>query len=171
MAQGRHQSLNSGLHWSLAKTYQVISSASADSIWQKLSNLTDVSWHPLLASTNAPYGLVVKPGLIYRAVTRLFPFPIQIFVERVRPGELLSVRILTIPGLDERVTYRIESTLCGTRISYSVMLRGWLSPLVWPLTRGHAAQVAATLAKAAETEDSQSIGGYLHPPKNTCFDF
>lgn len=171
IVQRRRQSLNSGLQWTLAKTYQVISPAPADFIWKKLINLTDVSWHPLLASTDAPYGLVAKPGLIYRAVTRLIPFPIRIFVELVRPGEFLSVRILTVPGLDERVTYRIESTLRGTRISYSVLLRGWLSPLVWSVTQGYAAQVAATLAKAVEEERSQSASGYLRSPKDTCFDF
>lgn len=157
--------------WSLARTYQAISSASVESIWQIVIDLADVSWHPLLASTNAPSGLVAKPGLIYRAVTRAIPFPVRIFVERVGPGELLSVRVLTIPGLDKRITYRIESSVCGTRISYSVMLRGWLSPLVWSLTQGCAAQVASTLAKAAEAEGGQSTPGYLRPPKGTCFDF
>jgi hypothetical protein len=116
---------------SLAGTYEVLSSASVDELWGKVVNLADVSWHPLLAKTNVPYGLIPKPGLIYRAVSRLSPIPIKIFVERVLPQELLSVRILALPGLEERVTYRIESTVCGTCVSYSVTLRGWLSPLVW----------------------------------------
>lgn len=136
----------------LVGTYQVISSASVDDLWRKVVNLADVSWHPLIASTNAPEGLLPKPGLIYRAVTRLFPIPIRIFVEHVRPQELLSVRILAIPGLEERVTYRVESTVWGTRVSYSVTLRGWLSPLVWSIIRPYAARVARELAHAAERE-------------------
>lgn len=136
----------------LISTYQAVSSASVDALWRKVVNLADVSWHPLIISTNAPKGLIPKPGLIYRAVTRLFPIPIRIFVERVLPKELLSVRILAIPGVEERVTYRVESTVCGTRVSYSVTLRGWLSPLVWSLIRPYAARVAEELAHAAEQE-------------------
>lgn len=163
------------LQWPLASTYQAISSASVDLIWKKIADLTDVSWHPLIARTNVPYGLVAKPGLMYQAVSRLLPLRMQIFVERVRPGELLSVRILAIPGVEERVTYRIESSLCGTRISYSVMLRGWLSPLVWSLTRGYAARVANQLAVAAEAEGTEAATVLHWPrrprPKKTCFDF
>lgn len=136
----------------LVGTYQVISSASVDVLWRKVMNLADVSWHPLLARTNVPIGLIPKPGLIYQAVTRLFPIRIHIFVERVLPKELLTVRILALPGVEERVTYRVESTLCGTRVSYSVTLRGWLSPLVWSLIRPYAARVAMELAHAAEQE-------------------
>lgn len=136
----------------LVGTYQVISSASVDDLWHKVVNLADVSWHPLIAKTNVPRGLIPKPGLIYQAVSRLSPFPIQIFVERVSPRELLSVRILALPGLEERVTYRVESTLCGTRVSYSVTLRGWLSPIVWSIIRPYAAKVASELAHAAEQE-------------------
>jgi len=138
-------------------TYQAISSASVDDLWQKVVNLADVSWHPLLASTNAPNGLIPKPGLIYRAVTRLIPFRISIFVERVQPGELLMVRILAIPGVEERVTYRVESTLCGTRVSYSVTLRGWLSPLAWSVIQPFAARVAADLAHAAEQAQESKL--------------
>ena len=76
---------------SLVRTYRQISSASVDELWQKVVDLADVSWHPLLASTNVPYGLVPQPGLIFQAVTRLGPIPIRIFVERVLPRELLSV--------------------------------------------------------------------------------
>lgn len=155
----------------LVRSYEAISSASVDLIWQKIVNLTDVSWHPLLAKTNVPYGLVPKPGLIYQAVGRLLPFPVRIFVERVRPGELMSVRILAMPGVEERVTYRIESTVCGTCISYSVMLQGWLSPLVWSFIHKYAAQVAQQLATAAEAEGTQSVSSYLRSPKDTCFDF
>lgn len=136
----------------LVGTYQVISSASVDDLWRKVVNLADVSWHPLIAKTNVPRGLIPKPGLIYQAVSRLCPFPIQIFVERVSPRELLSVRILALPGVEERVTYRVESTLCGTRVSYSVTLRGWLSPIVWSIIRPYAAKVASELAHAAEQE-------------------
>jgi hypothetical protein len=137
---------------SLVGTYQAISSASVDALWQKVVNLADVSWHPLLASTNVPKGLIPKPGLIYQAVTRRFPIPIQIFVERVSPRELLSVRVLAIPGVEERVTYKVESTVCGTRVSYSVTLKGWLSPLVWSFIRPYASRVAAELAHAVEQE-------------------
>lgn len=150
--------------WPLRGTYHTISSASVESIWQKISDLADVSWHPLIARTNLPYGLVAKPGLIYRAVSRLMPWPMRIFVELVRPGELLSIRILALPGVEERVIYRIESSVCGTTcISYSVMLRGWLAPLVWSLIQRYAAQVADQLARAVETG--------AKPAKNTCLDF
>ncbi len=141
----------------LVKTYQAVSSASVDVLWQKVANLADVSWHPLLASTNAPNGLMAKPGMIYRGCTRLLPIPIRIFVERVSPGELMSVRVFTLPGVEERVTYRVESAVWVTRISYSVTLRGWLSPLVWSLMRPRAAQVASALAEAAEQATSQAL--------------
>ncbi|MGF1514002.1 MAG: SRPBCC family protein [Elainellaceae cyanobacterium] len=134
----------------LAVTFQTVSSASAEDLWQHIVNLADVSWHPMLTSTNVPSGLLPKPGLIFRAVTRLSPFPIHIFVERVHPQELLSVRIIAMPGVEERGTYRIESTVCGTRVSYSVTLSGWLSPIAWSVIRPYAAQVAAALAEAAE---------------------
>ncbi|WP_297076522.1 SRPBCC family protein [Thermoleptolyngbya sp. M55_K2018_002] len=137
----------------LVETYQAISSASVDALWQRVINLADVSWHPLIARTNVPKGLIPKPGLIYQAVSRLFlPIPIRIFVERVSPRELLSVRILALPGIEERVTYRVESTLCGTRVSYSVTLKGWLSPLIWSFIRPYAARVATELAHAAEQD-------------------
>lgn len=152
---------------SLARTYQAISSASVDELWQKVVDLADVSWHPILSKTNVPNGLVPKPGLIYQAVTRLGPIPVRIFVEMVRPGELLSVRVIAIPGVEERVTYRIESSVCGNCISYSVTLKGWLSPLVWSLSRRHAAQVAAALAAAAE---KATLSGVSQKPKNS-FEF
>lgn len=150
---------------SLARTYQTLSSASVDDLWKKLVDLADVSWHPLLESTNVPRGLVVKPGLIYQAVTRMIPIPIQIFVERVRPGELLSVRILVMPGLEEQVTYQIKSTVCGAYVSYSVTLRGWLSPLFWSLIRPYAARVASELVHATEQADAG-----LKPGKSGYFD-
>ncbi len=148
-----HRSEN-GWFRPLVGTYQALSSASVDDLWQKVINLADVSWHPIISSTNVPQGLIPKPGLIYRAFTRLSPIPIRVFVERVSPRELLSVRILALPGIEERVTYRIESTLCGTRISYSVTLKGWLSPLIWSVLQPYAARVAAELAQAAEAESS-----------------
>ena len=135
---------------SLVRSYREISSASVDEIWLKVVDLADVSWHPLFKSTNVPYGLVPKPGLIYQAVTRLSPIPIRIFVERVNPRELLSVRILAIPGVEERISYKIESTVCGSCLSYSVTLRGWLSPLVWSFSRPYADRVARALIEAAE---------------------
>jgi hypothetical protein len=151
------------------KTFQVVSSASVDDLWQKVVNLADVSWHPLLARTNVPHGLIPKPGLIYRAVSRLFPITIRIFVERVLPRELLSVRILALPGIEERVTYRVESTLCGTRVTYSVTLRGWLSPLVWSVIRPYAARVASELANAVEQERSQSQSHKTNKPSYDLF--
>jgi hypothetical protein len=135
-----------------------------DDLWQKVVNLADVSWHPLLARTNVPYGLIPKPGLIYQAVSRLFPISIRIFVERVQPGELLSVRIYALPGLEEHVTYRVESTLCGTRVSYSATLKGWLSPIAWSIIRPYAARVARELAHAAE-RDRQQPGPSSRFPK------
>jgi hypothetical protein len=134
----------------LEKSYRAVSSASVDTLWHTMVNLADVSWHPLLTSTNAPQGLIPKPGLIYRAFTRFFPVPVNIFVERVLPQELISIRVFPVPGLEERVTYQLKSTLGGTQISYSVTLRGWLSPLAWSLLRPYAAKVASALAKAAE---------------------
>lgn len=152
---------------SLARTYQAISSASVDELWQKVVDLADVSWHPILSKTNVPNGLVPKPGLIFQAVTRLGPIPVRIFVEMVRPGELLSVRVIAIPGVEERVTYRIESSVCGNCISYSVTLKGWLSPLIWSFSRRHAAQVAAALAAAAEKANLPRVS---KKPKNS-FEF
>ncbi|MBD2579279.1 SRPBCC family protein [Oscillatoria sp. FACHB-1406] len=137
-------------HFALYKRYRAVSNARIDVLWQKLINLADVSWHPLISSTNAPEGLTAKPGLIYQVVTRLTPFPIQIFVESVKPQELLSVRFLALPGVENRVTYQIESTLCGTYVSYSITLRGWLSPLVWLCIRPYVARVASELARAAD---------------------
>ncbi len=156
---------------SLVKTYQAISSASVDDLWRKVIDIADVSWHPILWKTNVPYGLIAKPGLIYQAFSRLCPIPIQIFVERVNPRELLSVRILAIPGIEERVTYQVESAVCGTCISYSVTLRGWLSPLIWSFLQPYAERVASRLAQAAEQSALNPA-----PPKPTswqesCLDF
>ncbi|MBR8832429.1 MAG: hypothetical protein N5P05_003671 [Chroococcopsis gigantea SAG 12.99] len=136
--------------FSFFKTYRVISTAPADILWQKLINLADVSWNPLLSHTNVPLGLIAKPGLIYQAVTRLTPFPIRFFVENVRPGELLSLRVLAIPGMEQKMTYQVESSVCGTYLSYSVTLRGWLSPFIWWVTRPYIDRVAAALVRSAE---------------------
>lgn len=136
--------------FSLFKTYRVVSSAPVDILWQKLINIADVSWHPLFSSTNAPNGLTAKPGLIYQVVTRLTPIPVRLFVENVRPGELLSLRVLAIPGIEQKITYQVESTLCGTYISYSVTLKGWLSPLIWWWIKPYSARVASELAHAVE---------------------
>ncbi|QQE64575.1 polyketide cyclase/dehydrase and lipid transport protein [Leptolyngbya sp. BL0902] len=138
----------------LEKSYRIVSTASVDALWQTINNLADVSWHPLLTSTNAPLGLSPKPGLIYRAFTRLFPLPVSVFVERVLPQELISVRVLPMPGLEERITYELKSTLRGTQISYSITLQGWLSPLAWSVMRPYAAKVATALAEAAEQPTS-----------------
>jgi hypothetical protein len=134
----------------LDRSYWTVSSASVDTLWQTIMNLADVSWHPLLSSTNAPNGLSPKPGLIYRAFTRICPIPVSIFVERVLPRELLTIRLFPVPGLEERVTYQIKSTVMGTQVSYSITLRGWLTPLAWSLLKPYAARVASALADAAE---------------------
>ncbi len=133
----------------LFRTYRAVSKAPVDVLWKKLINLADVSWNPLLSSTNAPRGLMPKPGLIYQVVTRLMPIPVRVFVERVLPGELLSIRLLAIPGVENRVTYQVESTLCGTYVSFSVTMQGLLSPVLWWFMRPYAARVAAQLAQAA----------------------
>ncbi|HEY9751605.1 MAG TPA: SRPBCC family protein [Coleofasciculaceae cyanobacterium] len=156
------------LPYSLVRTYQALSTASVEDLWQKIVDLADVSWHPLLIRTNVPKGLVVQPGLIYEAVTRFLPvLPIRIFVERVQPGELLSVRILVMPGLEEQITYQVKSTVWGTCVSYSVTLRGWLSPLVWSLLRPFAARVAPQLVDAVE----QALSGNLPTHEEQCWDF
>lgn len=136
--------------FSLFKTYRVVSTAPIDVLWQKLINIADVSWHPLFSSTNAPNGSIAKPGLIYQVVTRLTPIPIRLFVENVRPGELLSLRVLAIPGMEQKITYQVESTLCGTYVSYSITLKGWLSPLVWLWIRPYADRVVSELVHAVE---------------------
>lgn len=150
----------------LARTYQAISSASVDDLWKKVIDLADVSWHPLISKTNVPRGQVAKPGLIYEAVTRLGPFPIRIFVERVEPRELLSVRIIAIPGIEERIRYEVKSMVSGTSIAYSVTLQGWLSPLIWSITKPYAARVAEDLAHAAEQPIDPTKS-----PQAGCFDF
>ncbi|MGB3692387.1 MAG: SRPBCC family protein [Spirulinaceae cyanobacterium] len=134
----------------LYKTYRALSKAPVDILWQKIVNLADVSWHPLINQSNAPWGLAAKPGIIYQVVTRFTPIPVRIFVERVCPREFLSFRVLALPGVEQRITYQIESTLCGTYISYSVTLRGWLSPLLWWLIKPYTARVASELANSIE---------------------
>ena len=156
---------------SLVRTYREISPVSVDELWQKLVDLADVSWHPLFKSTNVPRGLVPKPGLIFQAVTRLSPIPIRIFVERVSPRELLSIRVLAIPGVEERLTYTVESTVCGTCLSYSVTLRGWLSPLIWSFSRPYADRVARALIDAVEEAKLARVNNKNKPLKDSCFDF
>ncbi len=140
----------SGNKFLLYKTYRVVSKAPVDALWQKIVNLADVSWHPLINHSNAPWGLVAKPGIIYQVVTRFTPIPIRVFVESVCPRQFLSFRILAIPGIEQRITYQIESTLCGTYISYSVTLRGWLSPLLWWIIKPYTARVVSELANSVE---------------------
>lgn len=135
---------------SLYKTYRAISNAPVDLLWQKLINIADMSWHPLFSETNLPRGLMAKPGLIFQVVTRLTPIPIRVFVESVRPRELLTIRLLAIPGIEQKITYQIESTLCGSYISYSITLRGWLSPFIWWWIKPYSIRVASDLASAAE---------------------
>ena len=127
--------------------------ASADTLWRIVNNLADLeTWHPLVVGTDAPRGQQAKPGLIYRTMSRYLPISTQVFVERVLPGELVSMRLFPLPGLQERVTYRIVSTLCGTCVLYSITLSGWLSPLAWPVVKPQATKVAAALVAAAEME-------------------
>lgn len=135
----------------LEKHYQVSSTASVEALWQKMNDLAGLaSWHPLIVATNAPNGQQATPGLIYRVFARWVPVPIKIFVENVLPGEYISLRIFPVPGLEERAIYRLESALCGTLISYSIELKGWLSPVAWSFLRPYAARVADALAQAAE---------------------
>lgn len=135
----------------LEKHYQVSSTASVEALWQKMNDLAGLaSWHPLIVATNAPNGQQATPGLIYRVFARWVPVPIKIFVEGVLPGEYISLRIFPVPGLEERAIYRLESALCGTLISYSIELKGWLSPVAWSFLRPYAARVADALAQAAE---------------------
>jgi len=134
----------------VCKTYRIVSKAPLDILWQRLINVADVSWHPLFSSTDLPRGLIAKPGLFYKVVTEVIPIPIRMFVENVRPQELLSLRVLTIPGMEQRITYQVESTLCGTYISYSVKLKGWLSPVMWWWIRPYCDRVATELAHAVE---------------------
>ena len=156
---------------SLVRHYREISLASRDEVWQKIVDLADVSWHPLLKSTNVPYGLVPKPGLIFQAVTRFSPIPIRFFVERVNHKQLLSIRVLAIPGVEERVTYQLESTLCGTYLSYSVTLKGWLSPIIWSFSRPYTDRVARALIEAVETTTLQAVTGKRKSVNDSCFDF
>jgi hypothetical protein len=159
------------LRWTLVRSYRALTSAPVDLTWQKMTDLADLSWHPLIARTNVPYGLVPKPGLIYEAIHRLVPLPFRVFVEGVRPQQLMSIRILGFPGLEERVTYQIEASVCGTYISYCVMLRGWLAPIAWSFLKGYAAKVAEQLAIAAEAESLSIVSKRLRPRRKTCFDF
>ena len=140
------------LRWTLVKTYRVISSASVDTIWAKLSDVTDVSWNPMLSSIDAPLGLKAKPGLFFHAFSSWIPLPTQLFVETVQPQQFLSIRIFAFPGLEERITYQIASDVKGTFISYSIMLRGWLTPIIWPFLHFPAQKAAQTLAHAAEVK-------------------
>jgi hypothetical protein len=159
------------LDWTLVKRYQALTPASVDLTWKKITDLADLSWHPLIARTNVPYGLVPKPGLIYEAINRLVPLPFRIFVEGVHPKQLLSIRILGFPGVEERVTYQIESSVCGTYISYCVMMRGWLAPFAWSFLKGYAAKVAQQLAEAAEAESlSVVVSKKLRSRRKNCFD-
>ena len=132
------------------KTYRTVSNAPLDILWHKIINIADVSWHPLFSKTDLPRGLIAKPGLFYQVVTKLTPIPIRMFVENVRPKELLAIRILAIPGMEQRITYQVESTLCGTYISCSITLKGWLSPLMWWWIRPYCDRVAIKLAQAVE---------------------
>ncbi len=139
--------------------YWVSSTAPAEDLWRTVNNLADIAaWHPLITGTNAPRGQSAKPGLIYRVFSRYLPVSTQIFVERVRPGELLSVRVFPFPGLQERASYRIVSTLCGTCVLYSITLSGWLSPIVWPMVKPQVTQVASSLVQAAEEAAAQPKG-------------
>ncbi|AFZ46662.1 hypothetical protein Cyast_0686 [Cyanobacterium stanieri PCC 7202] len=145
LADGEKQLCQSSLY----KTYRVTTSIPVDVVWHRLINLADMSWHPLFVKTKLPQGLIPKPGLIFGVVTRLTPIPIRVFVENVRPRELLSIRLLAIPGIEQRITYQMESTLCGSYIAYSITLKGWLSPVIWWFIKPYSAKVASELVNAA----------------------
>lgn len=158
--------------------YWVSSTATTETLWQTVNNLSDLdTWHPLITGTNAPYGQEAKPGLIYRAFSRYLPVSTQVFIEQVLPGELLSVRVFPLPGVQERATYRIVSTLCGTCVLYSITLSGWLTPFVWPMVKPQITQVAASLVQAAEEATLHSAESgprygrdrYRPHPKNDIF--
>ncbi len=83
---------------------------------------------------------------------------------------MLSIRVLAIPGIEERVIYRVESTVCGTCLSYSVTLRGWLSPLIWSLSRPYADRVARSLVEAVEKAALQAVSGKRKSLNDSCFD-
>ena len=53
-------------------------------------------------------------------------------------------------GMEQKITYQIESAVCGSYISYSVTLRGWLSPFIWWWIKPYSDRVASELAQAAE---------------------
>jgi hypothetical protein len=72
-----------------------------------------------------------------------------------------------MPGIEERIIYQVESTVWGTRISYSVTLRGWLSPVIWSFIRPYTAKVAEALAKAAEKAALQGDPGKKTQPGNS----
>jgi hypothetical protein len=63
---------------------------------------------------------------------------------------MLSIRIIALPGVEQKITYHMESTLRGTYLTCSVTLRGWLSPLVWWLIHSDCAKMVNELALAAE---------------------
>lgn len=156
--------------WTMVKRYQALTPATLEQTWKKMMDLADMSWHPLLSRTNVPRGLVPKPGLIYEAINRILPLPFRIFVEGVKPRQRLSFRIMIWPGVEERVTYQIESSVCGTCISYSVMLRGWLAPLIWSVLRGYAAEVANRLAEAAVQDSIASFPHQWRSQSRNCWD-
>jgi hypothetical protein len=157
-AESRDLSQRSPMAHSIYRTYQALSTAPVETLWHTLTNLADIStWHPLIDSTNAPRGLTAKPGLIYRVIPRWVPIPVRIFVERVSHNELISIRMFPVPGLEERVIYRLESTVWGTQISYSVCLRGWLSPVAWSVLRPYASKMAEAIAHAAEETATSAL--------------
>ena len=149
------------LRWKIVKTYRAISTASVDSIWAKLSDMADVSWNPMLWSTDAPEGLTAKPGLIFRAMSQWLPVPSHLFIEEVQPNQFLSIRILALPGLEERVTYQIAADVKGTFISYSIMLRGWLTPIFWPFLHLSAQRVAIQLAQSNQEKENPTSSNWL----------
>jgi hypothetical protein len=83
----------------------------------------------------------------------------------------LSIRILAIPGVEERIIYKVESTVCGTCLSYSVTLKGWLSPLIWSFSRPYTDRVARALVDAVEGTALQAVSKKRKSLKDGCFDF
>ncbi|HYX15272.1 MAG TPA: SRPBCC family protein, partial [Nostoc sp.] len=54
---------------------------------------------------------------------------------------------------------------------YSVTLRGWLSPLIWSLSRPYADRVARSLVEAVEKTALPTVSGKKKSLNDSCLDF
>jgi len=66
----------------------------------KVVDLADVSWHPLLASTNVPYGLVLKPT-DFEAVTLGTHSDSHLRRSVFDLGVAECTKLAAIPGVEE----------------------------------------------------------------------